>query len=66
MAKIIGEWESINIDFKLADPNQLPFKNNQFDIVTARGDFNAEEFRRVLKPGGLLLTSNINWLANKN
>ena len=62
------------VEYQIADANQLPFKNNQFDVVTAM-DFlehvtNPQEIiteiSRVLSPGGLFFfhTFNRNLLSH--
>ena len=51
----------LGIDFRLGDgKKKLPFEDSRFDMVIDRhGDFNAEEIRRVLKPGGLFITQQV-------
>ena len=51
----------LGIDFRPADGNStLPFEDGCFDMVIDRhGDFNAEEIRRVLKPGGFFITQQV-------
>ena len=49
----------LGVDFRPADGCEvLPFDDGSFDMVINRhGDFNAGEINRVLKPGGLFITS---------
>ena len=50
----------LGIDFRPGNGNKLPFEDAQFDLVINRhGDFDAEEIRRVLKPGGLFITQQV-------
>ncbi len=51
----------LGIDFKEADgAGVLPFRNNQFDIVTNRhGDYTCSELKRILKTNGLFLTQQV-------
>jgi hypothetical protein len=51
----------LGIDFKPADGgDELPFKDNYFDIITNRhGEYNINELKRVLKSGGLFLTQQV-------
>ena len=51
----------LGIDFRQASGNEkLPFDDNSFDMIIDRhGDFNAEHFARVLKPGGLFITQQV-------
>lgn len=51
----------LGIDFKEADGEaNLPFDENQFDIVTNRhGDYTCSELKRVLKVNGLFLTQQV-------
>ena len=51
----------LGIDFKAADGgDELPFKDNYFDIITNRhGEYNINELKRVLKSGGLFLTQQV-------
>ena len=40
--------------------DELPFKDNYFDIITNRhGKYNIDELKRVLKSGGLFLTQQV-------
>lgn len=51
----------LGINFQQADGNgPLPFADSSFDLVINRhGDFNPEEIRRVLKPGGRLIMQQV-------
>lgn len=56
-----------NLDFRQADVEQLPFAGSMFDVITTRYSAHhwphplhaLAEFRRVLRPGGRLLISDI-------
>lgn len=63
----------LNIAFQTAPAEKLPFGEHVFDVVTANNcwhvfDANvaARQARWVLKAGGLLVTSNINWLPDED
>lgn len=67
-AELAQEKGLNNIETKFADAENLPFDDNQFDLLTCRLAFHhfpnphqsLSEFARVLKPGGLLgLSDNI-------
>ena len=46
-AKEKSREKNLNIDFKIGDAHQLPFENNEFDVVIA-------EMIRVVTPGGFI------------
>ena len=48
-------------DFRMAsDPSHLPFAAAAFDIIINRhGEFDHEELRRLLKPGGFFITQQV-------
>lgn len=56
-----------NVDFRLGDVEQLPFARSEFDLVVSRYSAHhwphpqraLAEFRRVLRPGGRLILSDI-------
>lgn len=51
----------LGIDFQKADARaQLPFDDQKFDLIINRhGDFNPNEIKRVLKPGGIFITEQV-------
>ena len=52
----------LGVDFREGDGNdaRYPFEDRSFDLVLNRhGDFNVEEIRRVLKPGGVFITQQV-------
>ena len=62
--------EGLVVDFQVAPAEACPHADASFDIVTASQcwmyfdpDRAIAEVRRVLKPGGLLVTTHFSWLA---
>lgn len=51
----------LGIDFREChDPKSIPFDDEAFDLVLNRhGDFDAEELRRILRPGALFITEQV-------
>ena len=69
-ARAQAQSEALKIDFQVAPAEACPHADASFDIVTASQCwlyFDAEraiaEVKRVLKPGGLLVTTHFSWLA---
>ena len=63
--------EGLNVDFQLAAAEQCPHPDASFDVVTASqcwmyfdADRACAEVKRVLRPGGLLVTTHFSWLPN--
>ena len=64
-AKENAKIAQLKVDFKLADVEDLPYKNNQFDFVLSqfghmfapRPTIAISEMLRVLKPGGIIAFS---------
>ena len=61
--------EGLNVDFQVAPAERCPYPDASFDGVTASQSwmyFDPErtcaEVKRVLKPGGLLMTTHFSWL----
>ena len=61
--------EGLGIDFQVAPAEQCPHADASFDVVTASQcwmyfdpDLVCAEVRRVLKPGGVLVTTHFSWL----
>jgi len=52
--------QQINVEFKLADAEKLPFPKEYFNVVTCRhAPFYTEELFRVLKPNGIFITQQV-------
>lgn len=58
----------LGIDFKACDAKgKLPFEDNCFDIILNRhGDFNPNEIKRILKPGGYFITQQVGALNDRD
>jgi ubiquinone/menaquinone biosynthesis C-methylase UbiE len=65
--KLAAERGITNIDFRLGDAESLPFADGEFDAVVSRLSAHhwphpqkaLQEFRRVLRPGGQLILSDV-------
>jgi ubiquinone/menaquinone biosynthesis C-methylase UbiE len=65
--RLAAERELTNVDFRLGDVEQLPFADGEFDLVVSRYSAHhwphpqaaLAEFRRVLRPQGRLILSDI-------
>lgn len=69
MAKQLAADEGLQIDFREAGAEDLPFALDAFDVATANQcwlyfdpDKAVPEVKRVLTAGGLLVTSHFSWL----
>lgn len=69
MAGKLASDENLNVDFLVAPAESLPWQTATFDVATANQCWlyfdvhrMARELRRVLKPGGRLVTSHLSWL----
>ena len=52
----------LGVDFRAGDGSdtRYPFEDQTFDLVLNRhGDFNPDEIRRILKPGGVFITQQV-------
>lgn len=60
--------ELTNLWFVRADTNGLPFPDTSFDLLLAIGEGDVgsrlSEFRRVLRPGGIVALSELDWTAS--
>lgn len=60
-AKAQAELKNLNIDYVVSEAEHLPFRDNNFDVITVGTAFHffvseiaMNEIKRVMKPGGLL------------
>ena len=59
------KYKAMNLEFRMGKAEDIPFKDAEFDVVTCFETFEhatehqriISEFKRVLKPGGLLILS---------
>lgn len=70
-ARELAAAQGLEIDFRVAPAERIPFGGQSFDVVTANqcwmyfdADAVAAELRRVLLPNGAFVTSHFNWLAS--
>jgi SAM-dependent methyltransferase len=68
-ARRLTSLEQLSIDFRVAPAEEPPFPDHRFDAATANQCFvyfdkprTLSALRRVLVPGGRLMTSHFNWL----
>lgn len=68
-AKRLAATEQLTIDFRVVPAEEPPFANHSFEVATANQCFlyfdkqrAIAALRRVLVPGGRLVTSHFNWL----
>lgn len=73
MARALAEADGVTVDFRVAPAEQTPFLDHSFDVATANQCwlyFDAPkvvaELRRVLVPGGWIVTSHFNWLPRRD
>jgi ubiquinone/menaquinone biosynthesis C-methylase UbiE len=69
MAQVLANKESLVVNFKTAPAENIPYPNNSFNAITANQCwlyFDKEktiaEVKRLLLPGGVLMTSHFSWL----
>ncbi|MCD4731871.1 MAG: methyltransferase domain-containing protein, partial [Bacteroidales bacterium] len=69
--KVINEGLTDNIDCLNADMLNLPFNDEQFDIIWAEGSIynigfreGLESFKKMLKPGGYIAVTEVSWLKD--
>ena len=72
-ARALAADQGLEIDFRVAPAEELPFGAGEFDLATATQCFLyfdrprvIEQLRRVLVPGGLLVTGHHTWLPRED
>lgn len=72
-AREAAQGEGLDVDFRVAPAEACPFPDGSFDVVTASQCwmyFDAAravaEVRRVLAPGGVLVTTHFSWLPRSD
>ncbi|QDU69735.1 class I SAM-dependent methyltransferase [Engelhardtia mirabilis] len=72
-ARELARAQGLEIDFRVGPAEELPFGRAEFDLATATQCFLyfdaervVEQLRRVLVPGGLLVTGHHNWLPRED
>jgi SAM-dependent methyltransferase len=68
-ARRLAAIETLSVDFHVASSEAQPFPDQTFDVITAMQcwlyfprDATIAEVKRLLKPGGVLLTAHFSWL----
>lgn len=68
-ARQLALKENLKVDFRVAPAERCPFDDRSFHVVTASQcwlyfdvDAATAEVKRVLKPGGVLVTTHFSWL----
>ena len=68
-ARSLADTDGVEVDWRVAAAEALPFPDAEFDVLTANQcwlyfdpDRATAEVHRVLKPGGVLVTSHFSWL----
>lgn len=68
-ARQLAVRELLKIDFRVSPAEKTPFDEETFDVITAnqcwfyfKEDEAIAEVKRLLKPGGVLMTSHFSWL----
>jgi SAM-dependent methyltransferase len=69
MARRLAAEENLKVDFQVSPAENSPFPKNTFDVVTANQCWlyfdkakAIPDVKRLLNPGGLLVTSHFSWL----
>lgn len=72
-ARAAASDAGLDIDLRVAPAEKLPFADASFDVVTAMQcwlyfdpELASREVRRVLAPGGVLVTSHFTWMPRRD
>lgn len=69
MARTLAANDGVAVDFRVGSAEATPFPDQSFDVITASqcwlyfdADRAAAEVKRLLRPGGVLVTPHFSWL----
>jgi SAM-dependent methyltransferase len=68
-ARALAASDRVEVDFRVSSAEATPFPDKSFDVITASQcwlyfdpDRAGEEVKRLLRPGGVLVTTHFSWL----